>query len=515
MLKALRHFTWQQAVPRMLADFLIVHLSMLAALALSVVYQTSAGQGAAAEGLIQHFKTYYFVFVWLLSPIFPVVFLLNGFYTHSRSYMGKYKLLVILRGVGIASCCFLAVNSFLFRPELIGRSVSLPFLLFAGAGPLVARILKQAAKSFVGEEQAPPAPPRPAAPAAERVLVVGGAGYIGSLLVRRLLEQGRTVRVLDSLVYGDAALQGVLTHPRLEMQVGDCRNIRDVVAAMEGVQSVIDLAAIVGDPACEQDRQTALEINYAATRMMIEIAKGHGVRRFLFASSCSVYGATEVEVDENSKVCPISLYAQTKVDSELALLQSGTETFSPTVLRFATVFGLSHRPRFDLVVNLLAAKAWQDGVITIYNGQQWRPFIHVRDVVEAILRVLNAPVGLVAGEVLNVGDSRLNHTLSGVADRIGAIFPDTQVEHVDNADLRNYRVSFDKIRNRLSFQARYTLDDGIRELRQAFQDRVIADYKDIHYHNQRFLQAAGSPANKRDLDAEVMAAFAKLVPVHA
>jgi nucleoside-diphosphate-sugar epimerase len=516
MLKALRHFRWQQAVPRMLADFFIVHLSMLAALALSVLYQTSVGQGAGAQGVIEHFKTYYFLFVWLLSPIFPMVFLLNGFYTHSRSYMGKFKLLVMLRGVGIAVCCFLAVNSFAFRPELIGRSVSLPFLLFAGAGPVLARILKQAAVEFASD--GPVESPAPPAPPADRVLVVGGAGYIGSLLVRKLLEQGRKVRVLDSLVYGDAALQGVLSHPRLEMHVGDCRNIRDVVASMENVESVIHLAAIVGDPACEQDRRTALEINYAATRMMIEIAKGRGVKRFLFASSCSVYGASEVEVDENSATNPISVYAQTKVDSELALLQAGTETFSPTILRFATVFGLSHRPRFDLVVNLLAAKAWQDGVITVYNGQQWRPFIHVRDIVEAILRVLHAPVGLVAGEVLNVGDSRLNHTLSDVADRIGAIFPDTQVEHVDNVDRRNYRVSFDKIRNRLSFQARYTLDDGIRELRQAFQDRVIADYQDIHYHNQRFLQAAGSPANKQNLDAQVMAAFANersMAPVHA
>ena len=164
MLKALRHFSWQQAIPRMLADFLIVHLSMLAALALSVVYQTSAGQGAAAQKLIDHFRTYYFIFVWFLSPLFPAVFLLNGFYTHSRSYMGKYKLLVILRGVGIASCTFLAINSFLFRPELIGRSVSLPFLLFAGSGPLLVRILKQAVFLCAGDEQGS-AHARPAVPA--------------------------------------------------------------------------------------------------------------------------------------------------------------------------------------------------------------------------------------------------------------------------------------------------------------------------------------------------------------
>ena len=135
-----------------------------------------------------------------------------------------------------------------------------------------------------------------------------------------LLESGRKVRVVDSLVYGDEPLRGVFGHPNLEMRIGDCRNIQDMVAAVRGVDSIIDLAAIVGDPACEQDKQTALEINYAATRMLIEVAKGHGIQRFIFASSCSVYGATDVMMDEHSAVKPISLYGQTKLDSEHALL---------------------------------------------------------------------------------------------------------------------------------------------------------------------------------------------------
>jgi nucleoside-diphosphate-sugar epimerase len=267
------------------------------------------------------------------------------------------------------------------------------------------------------------------------------------------------------------------------------------------------LAAIVGDPACNQDHDTALETNYAATRMLIEIAKGHGVGRFVFASSCSVYGATELEVDENSAVQPISLYGQTKVDSEQALLEARSDTFHPTVLRYATVFGLSYRPRFDLVVNLLTAKAQQEGVITIYNGQQWRPFIHVRDLVEATVRVPEAPVRLVSGEIFNVGDTRLNHTLTDVADVIRDAFPNVRVDHVDNSDRRNYRVNFDKLLSRTGFRARYTLRDGVEELRKAFDEGLITDYTDLRYHNQRYLKAVGSPGHKAEEDALVMAAF--------
>jgi len=277
---------------------------------------------------------------------------------------------------------------------------------------------------------------------------------------------------------------------------------------VRGVESVVHLAAIVGDPACEQNQELALETNYAATRMLIEIAKGHGVRRLLFASSCSVYGATDDEVDENATVHPISLYGQTKVDSEHALLEARSENFHPTILRFATVFGLSHRPRFDLVVNLLAAKAKQEGVITIYNGQQWRPFIHVRDLAEATVRVLETPATLVSGEIFNVGDKRLNHTLTQVAEIIREVLPGVQVEHVENSDRRNYRVNFKKLFNRTGFEAHYTLPDGVRELAQAFDEQLITNYKDLRYHNQHYLEVAGTPEHKDEFDKSVMAAHA-------
>ncbi|MGA3075135.1 MAG: NAD(P)-dependent oxidoreductase [Bryobacteraceae bacterium] len=504
MLRSLRNFRWQEAVPRIAADFMIVHVSMIAAMALSVVYQAGAGNAVAAYAIVSGFLQYYTVFFWVLSPIFPLVFLLNGFYTHSRAYAGRYKALVVLRGVVVAALIFFAANFLLFGYAKVGRSVALPFVVLAAIGTASARILKDLfEKRYLLKSKATASLAR----RGDWVLVVGGAGYIGSVLVERLLEKGYRVRVLDSLLYGDQPLRPVRSHPDFELIVGDCRNIQDVVRAVRGVDSIIHLAAIVGDPACEQDHGPALETNYAATRMLIEIAKGHGVSRFLFASSCSVYGATDVEMDENAAVEPISLYGRTKVDAERALLDARSDTFHPTILRYATVFGLGYRPRFDLVVNLLTAKACQEGVITIYNGHQWRPFIHVRDLVEATVRVLETPVRLVSGEIFNLGDGRLNHTLTEVAEVIRSAFPDVRVEHIDSSDRRNYRVNFDKLLRRTGFRAQYSLRDGVDEIVKAFEERLITDYTDLRYHNQRYLKAVGSPAHKDEVDALVMAAF--------
>jgi len=249
--------------------------------------------------------------------------------------------------------------------------------------------------------------------------------------------------------------------------------------------------------------------------MILEVAKGQRLRRFVFASSCSVYGSSSYEVDEQAELRPLSLYAQTKVDSEKAVLQARSESFHPTVLRFATVFGLGYRPRFDLVVNLLTAKACQDGTITIYNGQQWRPFIHVKDVARAIIQVLDAPLALVSGEIFNVGDRRLNHTLTEVGELIQGVCQGTRVEHVENADRRDYRVSFDKIRQWIGFQCKFTLLDGIHECKSSFEDKRIGDYHDPWYHNDLAIQSGISAAYKNDFDSHVMAAFARPLPVQA
>ncbi|MDE3196707.1 MAG: SDR family oxidoreductase, partial [Acidobacteriota bacterium] len=264
----------------------------------------------------------------------------------------------------------------------------------------------------------------------------------------------------------------------------------------------------VGDPACEQDHKTALETNYAATRMMIEVARGEHVQRFVFASSCSVYGASDEVMYEDSAVRPISLYAETKVDSEKALLAEASQDFHPTILRFSTIFGLAPRPRFDLVVNLLAARAIQERTITIFNGEQWRPFLHVSDAAEAVVQALTAPAEAVSGQVFNVGDDRMNFCLADIGRLIQSMFPGTAVENVENSDRRSYRVSFDKIREALGFRCTHSIEDGLQEIKTAFERRQITDYRDPYYSNVQFLKKHGSPLNRDRKDERVMAAFA-------
>jgi len=280
------------------------------------------------------------------------------------------------------------------------------------------------------------------------------------------------------------------------------------VAAVRNTEAIIHLAAIVGDPACEVDRQTSREINYAATRMLIEVAKGNGNCRMIFSSSCSVYGATDLLMDEYSNVTPISLYAQTRVDSEEALLAACSPDFHPVIVRLATVFGLSYRPRFDLIVNLLTAKAHSEGTITIFNGTQWRPFIHVQDVANGLCQLLDAPLDVVSGEIYNLGDSRMNFTLEQLAEKVLAEFPQTRVEYIENSDRRNYRVSFEKIRNQVGFGCQWTVEDGIREIKRAFESKFIADYRDPRYSNLQFLKLCGTPACKDELDRNLIAALA-------
>lgn len=493
-----------QSFLRAAADFAIVQISALAALMLALLLRVQAESAISADAVEEMLRTYYVSVFLPLSLVFPIVYSLSGFYTYSRFYAPAQKWKAIVQGTIHATLIYLGISFLITRSGTLPRSAILAFAVMVAVGTVGTRWLKDRLKSE------PAANPDSTCLASESpVLVVGGAGYIGSILVRKLLAAGRKVRVLDSLVYGAEAIRDVLDHPNLELMVGDCRNIQSVVSAVKGVDSIAHLAAIVGDPACEQDRQIALEINYAATRMLIEIARGAGVRRLVFASSCSVYGAADTIMNERSEAQPISLYGQTKVDSERALLDAVSETFHPTILRFATVFGNSHRPRFDLVVNLLTAKAHQEGVITIFNGEQWRPFIHVDDVAQAVVEVLNAPEALVSGQIFNVGDSRLNYTLGQVADKIREQFPAVRVEHVENSDRRNYRVSFDKIRNQLGFQSRVFLEEGIEELKSALENGEITNYKEVSYNNQRFLAAAGSPTLSSVVDTQVIAAFAR------
>lgn len=324
----------------------------------------------------------------------------------------------------------------------------------------------------------------------DRVLVIGGAGYIGSVLCRKLLADGYSVRVLDALFYGDESLQEVRADRRFELMRGDSRDIAAVGAAMRGVQAIVHLGEIVGDPACSLDEDTTLEINFAATRMVAEIARSQGIRRFSYASSCSVYGASDDLLTETSALNPLSIYARAKIDAERALLGLQNPYLQPLILRLATVYGLSPRPRFDLVVNVLAAKAVVDGQITINGGAQWRPFVHVSDVARLMADCLKRPLTTIGGQVFNVGSNAQNHTIREIGDMVLRCSPKATLNVLDgagNGDHRNYRVSFTKIESALGFAPRKSVFDGIREVQQAFVGGRIADYRERKYHNAAML----------------------------
>ncbi len=326
------------------------------------------------------------------------------------------------------------------------------------------------------------------------VLVIGGAGYIGSLTVERLLQKGHRVRVLDRLMYGAQSLSAFSGSPHFELIDGDVTDISKLAAAMRHASSVIHLAGLVGDPACAVDPEFTRHENIIATRMAREVAQSLGIHRFIFASSCSVYGASDKEMREGDGLNPVSLYAQTKIDSEQELLYSVRDDFFVTVLRFATVFGHSSRPRFDLVANLFAAQAMMNGIVTVIGPDQWRPFIHVRDLARAIVMVLEARPEIVQSQIFNVGDTRLNMTIGQLGElvqRTASPYREVRLQVSEgDQDRRNYRVSFEKIRSSLGFRAETSLEDGVKEMVEALQAGKYGDFQNPLYSNVATTRAA-------------------------
>lgn len=327
----------------------------------------------------------------------------------------------------------------------------------------------------------------------QTVLVIGGAGYIGSALLPKLLQAGYRVRLLDLLLFDLEPIGGVLDHPNLEIVQGDFRHVGKIVEVMQGVDGVVHLGAIVGDPACELDRELTTEVNLSATRMVAEVAKLCGVQRFVFASTCSVYGACDELLDERSSTKPVSHYGNTKLAAERVLRSMADDRFAPTILRFATIYGFSGRTRFDLVVNLLTAKAKIEGQITVNGGNQWRPFVHVDDAAMAVAMALQAPVEIAGNEIFNVGCDEQNYTIKQIGEIVHEHVPGAELlinEH--DTDRRNYRVSFAKIRNLLNFVPHWTLEAGIQQVLEAIARGEVVDYRDAKYSNVKFLSTQGN-----------------------
>lgn len=335
-------------------------------------------------------------------------------------------------------------------------------------------------------------------PTNRTVLVIGGAGYIGSALLPKLLARGHRVRLLDRFFYGFEPIRDILNHRNLEIFHADFRRVDKLVQCMEGVDAVIHLGAIVGDPACALDHDLTIEVNLIATRTIAEVAKGYGIRRFIFASTCSVYGASTDDdlLTEESSLNPVSLYAITKLASEKVLMDLASEIFSPTCLRFSTIYGLSGRTRFDLVVNLLTAKAVMDGEITVQGGEQWRPFLHVDDAALALLHTLESPLQQVHQQVFNVGSDEQNYTIQQVGEIIKEMVPSAKLlASALQGDRRNYRADFKKIRERLGFIPHWTVPEGIKQVIDAIRSGEVKDYRASKYSNVKFLTEEESAVN--------------------
>jgi nucleoside-diphosphate-sugar epimerase len=308
------------------------------------------------------------------------------------------------------------------------------------------------------------------------VLLTGGGGYIGTVLAECLLRAGHEVRVFDRFFFGRELFGALLSDPRLELVRGDVRSIEPQV--FRNVSAVFDLAAISNDPACDLDANVTEDINLHGALRVARMAREAGVARFVFSSSCSVYGHGEqTHITEESPTHPVSLYARMKVRAERDILELADERFSVTVLRNATVYGLSYRMRFDLVVNLMTLTAFKSGKIFVLGGgKQWRPLVHVRDVARAFELVLESPPDWVNGRTFNVGSSEQNYQVWALANMVRDVVPGVEIETVpDDADKRTYNVSFDAFRERLGFVPKHDVASGVEEIYDALKRGSVED----------------------------------------
>ncbi|MGW7089080.1 NAD-dependent epimerase/dehydratase family protein [Streptomyces sp. NPDC054871] len=330
-----------------------------------------------------------------------------------------------------------------------------------------------------------------------RVLITGGCGYVGSALVKRLVRDGGYhVTVLDNGLIPGWRMEG----GPVDYIEGDVRDIADWSAVLKNVDCVVHLAAVVGDPACSINTQLTWEVNYLATVRLATECRKAGVARFVFSSTCSNYGVVDEVADIYSPLQPQSDYAESKVRAEHHLLVSQDVGFTPVIVRLATLYGLAPRMRFDLAVNVMTANAVHNSKVEVHGGKQWRPFLHVNDAAKALQLAVEAGATPSVPQVYNCGSATDCYQLGDIGRLIAAEVPGAELVTLDSAtDVRDYRVSFDRIEKRIGFRADLRVVDGIREMRDSLTAGEFADYAHERYSDHLSVSASvqrGDPAGR-------------------
>ena len=324
----------------------------------------------------------------------------------------------------------------------------------------------------------------------QNVLITGGGGYVGSVLVPKLLKEGHKVKVIDLFWFGEHVFDNVKGHPGLSVVKGDIRDVDLLKKATLGFDAVIHLACISNDPSFEMNPELGKSINLDAFEPLVKISKDNGVKRFIYASSSSVYGIREEEhVTEDLSLKPLTDYSKFKAKCEEILFKEQTSDFNCITIRPATVCGYSPRLRLDLTVNIFTNLAINNGEITVFGGKQKRPNLNIHDMTNLYIKLLEYPDDLLAGKVFNAGYE--NHSIEDIAKMVQKVIGKDKIKlsFTKTSDIRSYHISSQKIAEELGFKPEYSIEQAVSELKQAFENGLVPNsLDDIIYYNIKVMQ---------------------------